>query len=136
MTCSLLQLATLKFETKLPIYVRKSCFMAPLALGRKTKFSTVYPTIYLPNENFQYSYHLIICIKARPIILILQIHKTFYLCIQDSLLCVADFKRPLSSLHKSKKNVIHSMFFHNATSTCFFLFLLTDTQNIQCIDKL
>ena len=25
---------------------------------RKTKFPTVYPTIYLPNENFEYSYPL------------------------------------------------------------------------------
>ena len=27
---------------------------------RKTKFPTVYPTIYSPNENFEYSYPLIL----------------------------------------------------------------------------
>ena len=30
------------------IYVRKSRFTAPLTRRRKTKFPTVYPTIYLP----------------------------------------------------------------------------------------
>ena len=34
--------------------------MALLTRRSKTKFPTVYPTIYLPNENFEYSYPLII----------------------------------------------------------------------------
>ena len=40
------------------IYVRKSCFTAPLMRLRKTKFPTAYPTIYPPNENVEYSYPL------------------------------------------------------------------------------
>ena len=43
------------------IYIRKSRFRAPLARRRKTKYLTVYLTIYLPpNENFEYSYPLIV----------------------------------------------------------------------------
>ena len=35
--------------------------MALLTRGHKTKFPTVYPTIYLPkNENFEFSYTLIV----------------------------------------------------------------------------
>ena len=34
------------------IYVRKSRFTAPLTRRRKTKFPTVYPTIYLPKCKF------------------------------------------------------------------------------------
>ena len=30
------------------IYLQKSRFMAPLTRRRKTKFPTIYPTIYLP----------------------------------------------------------------------------------------
>ena len=41
----------------LRIYSRKSRFTAPFNRHGKTKFLTVYPTIYLP--NFEYSYHLI-----------------------------------------------------------------------------
>ena len=41
------------------MYVRKSPFTAPLVRRRKTKFLTVYPTIYTsPNEKFKYSYPL------------------------------------------------------------------------------
>ena len=67
-----MRLATLQFERKIQkcirmgitifkisfrevyrrIYVRKSRFTAPLARRRKTKFPTVYPTIYLPKWKF------------------------------------------------------------------------------------
>ena len=40
------------------IYVRKSRFTAQLACCLKTKFPIVYPTIYLPKRNFEYSYPL------------------------------------------------------------------------------
>ena len=40
------------------IYGRKSHFTAPLARRRKTKFPTVYPTIYLPKWYFEHSYPL------------------------------------------------------------------------------
>ena len=40
------------------IDIRKLCFTAPLMHRCKTKFPTVYPLIYLPNENFEYSYLL------------------------------------------------------------------------------
>ena len=68
MTCRIMRLAMVQFETKLQkcirmgitifnfafgevyrrIYIRKSHFTAPLARRRKTKFPTVYPKIYLP----------------------------------------------------------------------------------------
>ena len=69
MACGFMRLATLYFELKLlkcirmgitifnnfilggissDICVRKSRFTAPLARRRKTKFPTLYPTIYLP----------------------------------------------------------------------------------------
>ena len=34
------------------IYLQKSRFMAPLTRRRKTKFPTIYPTIYLPKWKF------------------------------------------------------------------------------------
>ena len=37
-----------------------SHFTAPLARHLKTKYPTIYPSIYLPNENFEYSYPLIL----------------------------------------------------------------------------
>ena len=41
-------------------YIQKSCITAPLMRHRKTKFPTVYQMIYSPNENFEYSYPLIL----------------------------------------------------------------------------
>ena len=40
------------------ICIGQSRFTTPLTCHRKTKFLTVYPTIYLPKENFEYSYPL------------------------------------------------------------------------------
>ena len=39
-------------EVDCRIYVRKSCFTAPLTRHHKTKFPTVYPMIYLPKWKF------------------------------------------------------------------------------------
>ena len=72
MTCGFMQLAMLQFERKLQkcirmgitifiitfrevyrrIYGRKSRFTAPLVCHSKTKFPTVYQTIYLPKWKF------------------------------------------------------------------------------------
>ena len=35
-------------------------FTAPLARSSKSNFPTVYPRIYPPNENFEYSYPLLV----------------------------------------------------------------------------
>ena len=42
-----------------PINDLKSPFMAPLTFHPKTKFPTMYLTIYALNENFEYSFSLI-----------------------------------------------------------------------------
>ena len=79
MTCSFMRIATLQFEKHLQkcirigitifkifiwggissVYGRKSRFTATHEPRCKTKFPTIYLTIYLPIENFEYSYPLI-----------------------------------------------------------------------------
>ena len=80
MTCSFMRLAKLQFETRLQMCIRmgitilkifilggissdirsKITFLAPLESRRKTKFWTLYPSIYLPKGKIKCSYLLII----------------------------------------------------------------------------
>ena len=67
------------------IYGEKSHFTAPLPRRSITKFLTIYPTIYLPNENFEYIYPLKIMgfIASKPVFVVCKQQRRRPVCVFD-----------------------------------------------------